>query len=261
MSKLNLSVFIIAKNEGDRIANTIKSVREYANEVIVIDSGSSDDTVSVSESLGARVIFNSWEGYVQQKSFGEQQCTNDWVLNLDADEEVSAELMLEIIQLFSQGTPEHSAYALPSLPIYPYQKRTYRWMIHNSPIRLYNKKLAYYHDDTTHDFVKIREGTGGTLRGFVLHRSFRSLAHHVEKMNFYSDAQAENRFNKKRYIPTVALLILPIIAFIKCYIFRRSFLLGIDGIVLSHMHAFHRFLILAKTRELYLKEKSNEEKG
>ena len=87
--KLPLSVFIIAVNEADRIALTINSVRDWADEVIVIDSGSTDDTVAVAESHGARVVFNEWNGYGPQKVFGETLCRNDWLLNLDADEEVT----------------------------------------------------------------------------------------------------------------------------------------------------------------------------
>ncbi len=87
--RLPLSVFIIARDEADRIARPIESVIGWVDEVIVIDSGSTDETVAVAEQLGARVIRNDWPGYGPQKRFGEDQCRNDWLLNLDADEEVT----------------------------------------------------------------------------------------------------------------------------------------------------------------------------
>jgi glycosyltransferase involved in cell wall biosynthesis len=94
--RLPLSAFIIAKNEADRIPAAIKSVVGWVDEVIVIDSGSEDETVAVAESLGARVVFNEWPGYGLQKRFGEDQCRNDWLLNLDADEEITSALAAEI---------------------------------------------------------------------------------------------------------------------------------------------------------------------
>jgi len=134
---------------------------------------------------------------------------------------------------------------------------SYRWMIHNSPIRLYDKRRAYYHDDTIHDYVKVTDGCTEKLKGTVIHRSFRSLAHHIEKINSYSDAQALTRFNKLRKPTFIELLILPVFAFTKCYVLRRGFMLGTDGIILSHMYAFHRFIRIAKTRELFAREKKN----
>src|SRR5437764_957280 len=96
MTTLPISAFIIACNEADRIGRAIASVRGWVDEIIVIDSGSSDDTVKVAQSLGARVLTHAWPGYGLQKRFGEEQCKNRWLLNLDADEEVTPELAQEI---------------------------------------------------------------------------------------------------------------------------------------------------------------------
>lgn len=261
MSKLPLSVFIVAKNEADRIATTINSVREFTDEIVVVDSGSDDQTVEICTSLGARTIYNPWEGYGQQKAFAEKQCRNDWVLNLDADEEVSTQLGEEIKRLFQSGEPDCTAYTLPMLPVYSFQEKPYPWMLHNHPVRLYNRQSAYYHADTVHDSVIVKTGNTGHLSGHVLHRSFRSLSHHVEKMNFYSDAQAKGRAKKGKYPTFLELLVLPLFAFLKCYIFRRAFLMGTDGIVLSHMYAFQRFLRIAKTRELRTQRQPLEERN
>ena len=91
---INISAFIITKNEASRVTRAINSVKDIAEEIIVVDSGSVDDTVSIAESLGAKVIFNEWPGYVKQKSFAESLCKNNWVLNIDADEELTQELHL-----------------------------------------------------------------------------------------------------------------------------------------------------------------------
>lgn len=249
MDKIPVSVFIIAKNEADRIPAVIRAVRDWVDEIIVVDSGSSDDTVAVSESLGARVLFNAWRGYGPQKVFAEGLCRNAWLLNLDADEEVSPQLAAELRALFSGGEPPCTAYTLPILPLYPFQETGHPWTAFHHPVRLYRKDQAGFKDELVHDSVLVRAGRIGHLKGMVLHRSFRSLAHHVDKVNAYSSAQAEVLAARGRDPGLPALLLTPILAFFKQFILRREFVNGVDGIVVSYMYAFQRFIRLAKTRE------------
>ncbi len=249
MDKIPLSVFIIAKNEADRIPLVIRAVRDWVDEVIVIDSGSEDDTVAVSESLGARVVFNTWRGYGPQKVFAEGLCRNTWLLNLDADEEISPPLGAEIRALFHAGEPPCAAYTLPILPLYPFQDSGHPWTAFHHPVRLYRRDRGGFKDELVHDSVVVREGCIGHLKGMVLHRSFRSLAHHVDKVNGYSSAQAEVLAARGRDPGLFALLLTPILAFFKQFILRREFVNGVDGIVVSYMYAFQRFIRLAKTRE------------
>ncbi len=260
MEKLPVSVFIIALNEADRIPATIRSVRDWVDEVIVIDSGSDDDTVSVAEALGARVVFNAWRGYGPQKVFGEGLCRNDWVLNLDADEEISAQLANSIREVF-RGTPGCSAYRLPILPLHNFQLRGHPWTATHRPVRLYRKSHAGFKDSPVHDSVVVREGRTGTLRGLVNHRSFRSLTHHVEKVNSYSSAQADDLFAKRRNPSAVELILVPPLAFLKQYLLRREFVNGIDGFVISYMYAFQRFIRLAKARERFRTEARKRDDG
>lgn len=249
MDRIPVSVFIIAKNEADRIPSSIRAVRDWVDEVIVVDSGSEDDTVAVSASLGARVVFNAWQGYGPQKVYAESLCRNRWLLNLDADEEVTPELAAEIRALFERGDPPCVAYTLPILPLYPFQDKGHPWTAFHHPVRLYRRDKAGFKADKVHDSVVVREGKIGHLKGMVLHRSFRSLTHHVDKVNRYSSAQAEMLAARGRNPGLLALLLTPLFAFFKQYILRREFVNGIDGIVVSHMYAFQRFIRLAKTRE------------
>jgi glycosyltransferase involved in cell wall biosynthesis len=249
INKLPISVFIIAKNEADRISTTISAVRDWVDEVIVIDSGSTDDTVKVSESLGARVVFNPWKGYGPQKVFAESLCRNLWLLNLDADEEISPELAAEIRSVFSNGEPSQVAFTLPILPLYPFQERGHPWTAFHHPVRLYRRDKAGFKSELVHDSVVVKDGSIGRFKGMVLHRSFRSLAHHIDKVNGYSTAQAGVLADGGRNPSLLALLFIPFLAFIKQYFLRREFVNGVDGVVVSHMYAFQRFIRLAKTRE------------
>src|SRR5918998_2158533 len=109
---LPVSVFIIAKNEADRIGDTIRAVRDLTDDLIVVDSGSTDGTQAVAETLGARVIHNAWPGYGPQKRFAEELCRHPWLLNLDADEVVPPDLAAEIRGLFMDGEPGRQAYRI-----------------------------------------------------------------------------------------------------------------------------------------------------
>jgi glycosyltransferase involved in cell wall biosynthesis len=250
MNTLPVSVFIIAKNEADRIGRAIESVRPWVDEVIVIDSGSDDDTVAVSERLGASVVYNAWPGYGPQKVYGEGLCRNDWVLNIDADEEVSEHLGAEIRALFKHGAPQRQAYTVPVLPLYPFQQKGHPWTAFHHPVRLYHRRHAGFSDQPVHDSVIIHDGRVGDLTGMLVHRSFRSLTHHVDKANEVSLARAEDLVRRGRNPSALSLLLVPLFAFFKSYILRREFVNGVDGIVISHMYAFQRFIRLAKTREL-----------
>jgi len=248
--RLPLSVFIIAVNEADRIPLTINSVHDWVDEVIVIDSGSTDDTVKASEALGARVVYNEWKGYGPQKVFGETLCRNDWLLNLDADEEITPELANEIRALFADEPP-CIAYRLHILPLHSFQDKGHKWTATQKPVRLYRKSQAGFKDSAVHDSVVVRSGATGSLKGMVNHRSFRSLAHHVEKVNSYSSAQAADLHRRGRNPTRIELIIVPVFAFLKQYLLRREFVNGIDGIIISYMYAFQRFIRLAKAREQF----------
>jgi glycosyltransferase involved in cell wall biosynthesis len=260
MNRLPISAFIIARDEADRIPLAILSLRDWVDEVHVIDCGSHDDTVAVSAALGARTHYHAWEGYGPQKVHGESFCRNDWLLNIDADEEISPRLRDEIIALFATP-PGHAAYAVPVLPLYYGAEHALPLGSYQQVVRLYRKTLAGYRDSAVHDAVVVRDGTVGHLRGMLRHRTFRSLTHHVDKVNAYSSAQAEQRYAQGRSPSLLALLATPPLAFIKSYVFRRGFLYRSDGLIVSLMYAFQRFLRLAKTRELLQQERRKRSSG
>lgn len=244
---LPISVFIIAKNEADRITTTIASVKDWVNEVIVIDSGSSDDTVSIATFLGAKVIYNEWEGYGLQKRFGEDECENNWILNLDADEEITPELAQEIQALFATGEPPLAGYILKVRDLLPNENKLALLAHTNHCLRLYNRDKGRFSDSPVHDSVIMQEGQAiGKLRAPVLHRSFRSISHAIEKMNSYTTAQAENLQKKGLAFSHLRLGIEFTVSFVKAYFFRLYILRGIRGIVYSNIYAFGRVVRVAK---------------
>lgn len=252
--KYPISVFIIAKNEADRITHTIQSVKDWVDEVIVIDSGSEDDTVKVSERLGVQVVFNEWKGYGPQKVFGETLCRNQWLLNIDADEAISPELRDSITALFDKGKFGYMAYRLNIKLLSRFATKPGILAPSNSPIRFYNKQYAGFKDSTVHDSVVFKAPGGmkaGRLKGMVVHRCFRSFAHAVEKINFYSTMQAEDMVAKGRKPSSLRIIIEPFFAFLKAYFLRRYLFLGVSGLIESIIYSFARTLRLAKAREAF----------
>lgn len=252
---LPLSVFIIAKNEADRIPYTLNSVAGWVDEVHVIDSGSDDDTMKISRELGANAVYNAWPGYGPQKNFGESLCRNKWVINLDADEEVTPELRAEIEALFAQGEPPLKAYSFTrKLMHFIEESGTYGHTDH--PVRLYHIDYAGFKDSTVHDSVDWKQGKQevGKLDGVLLHRCFRSYKHMVDKINFYSSMQAEDMFRRGRRPSGLRLVIEPFFTFLKALLVRGYILRGLTGFVESILYAFARTLRLAKTRALYIED-------
>lgn len=254
MPKLPISVFIIAKNEADRIDKPILSTLNWVDEVIVIDSGSTDGTVEKSRSLGARVEYHEWQGYGPQKIYGESLCANHWILNLDADEEISPTLQTEIQSLFKHGEPPCVAYRLDIRILLRFGISPHPFAPSNEPIRLYNAKHAGFKDSTVHDSVVLHDNASQTIgqcKHKVIHRCFRSYEHMVSKINFYSTMQAKDRFAKGKNPSRLRILVEPLAAFVKSFILRRYCFYGIDGVIHSIVYAFGRTLRLAKTRELF----------
>ena len=250
-AKLPISVFIIALNEGDRIANTIDSVRDWVDEIIVIDSGSSDNTVAISEQAGARVIFNPWPGYGPQKRFGEDQCRNDWLLNLDADEIISDALKAEIQALFARGEPPFRGYTMPIVEIMPGRSKPGLLAHKIVAIRLYDKKHGRFSDSTVHDTVRMEKGATGALRHIVEHRSSRGIAHTLDKINRYSTMQADNLIARGKPLAFAHARLLTEfpVSFFKAYILRGYFSCGWQGFSNAMVYAFSRFVRVAKYLE------------
>lgn len=248
--KLPVSAFIIAHNEADRIGVTIKSVCDWVDEVIVIDSGSTDNTVQLAESFGAKTFFNAWNGYGLQKRFGEDKCKNRWLLNLDADEEITAELAAEIQKIFAGGKPAFAAYSIPVRDLLPGEVELAPGAHTNTCIRLYDRECARFSDSPVHDSVIVQRGQVGRLTQPALHRSFRSLAHAIEKMNSYTTAQAKHLLRRGMFLPHVRLVTEFPISFFKDYILRLYCLRGLRGFTYAIVYAFSRVVRIAKYLEL-----------
>lgn len=250
MTVLPVSIFLIAQNEADRIGDAIRAVRDLTDDLVVVDSGSTDGTQSVAEALGARVILNSWTGFGPQKRFGEEQCRHDWLLNIDADEVVPATLKAEIRGLFATGQPPREALEIGIAEIFPGETVPHPWSYTTWRVRLYRKDMGRYSASTVHDSVELAPNVGvKRLKTRIHHYSVRSLGHQIEKLNRYSDQQADDLASRGQSIPTWRVFFEFIGAFAKAYVGRRHFVRGVYGFLTAMNYAFSRHLRVAKDYE------------
>jgi glycosyltransferase involved in cell wall biosynthesis len=245
-----LSIFIIARNEADRIGETIRAVRHLTDDLVVVDSGSTDGTQAVAAELGARVIFNAWPGYGPQKRFAEEQCRHTWLLNVDADEVAPPDLAAEIGALFARGEPHEDAFKVRIAEIFPGEAAPHPLAYALAPVRLYRKDKGRYSPSLVHDRVELApDARVGSLKGIVHHKSVRSLGDQIDKLNRYSDQQAVDLDNRGVFIPTWRLFFEFPAAFLKAYFGRRHAVRGTYGFLTAMNYAIARHLRLAKYYE------------
>ncbi|WP_246689562.1 glycosyltransferase family 2 protein [Methylobacterium sp. WL116] len=247
---LPISVFIIARNEADRIGATIRAVRDLTDDLVVVDSGSTDGTQALAASLGARVIHNDWPGYGPQKRFAEDQCRHAWLLNLDADEVVPPDLAANIRALFAAGEPETPAWRIAIAEIFPGESRPHRWAYALTPVRLYRKDRGRYSPSPVHDRVALEPGVEpGRLKGVIHHFSVRSLGDQLDKLNRYSDQQADDLEARGVAIPSWRVFVELPGNFLKAYFGRRHCVRGVYGFLTAMNYAISRHLRIAKHYE------------
>jgi len=242
-----VSVTIITLNEAEQIGAAIDSV-SWADEVIVVDSGSTDATVDIARGRKARVVVREWPGYVEQKNYAATLASNDWILSLDADERISPGLAGEIQQLLRSEPPRHS-YRIPRVTFH-----LGRWIrttdfYPDFQARLYDRRSARWQGKYVHESV-LADGPPGYLKGEIEHYSFRDLHDQIERLNHYTTLSARQMHESGRRSGPLHLLIHPPAAFLRNYVLRRGVLDGTPGLLISLVNSYGVFLKFAKLWEL-----------
>lgn len=238
-----LSAVIITLNEAPRIQKCLESV-SFCDEIIVVDSGSTDGTQSICTKLGATVVEQRWLGYGQQKDFAVQQAHNDWVLCLDADETVNEELAISI-QNFMKAP---SAKACNMARCNRFMGRWLRFGegYPDISLRLFHRNYAGWSHDPVHEKVACRTEVH-RLAGDILHCSEESIGQYLAKQNRYTDLQAELLQQHGKKISAGKLILSPLIRFVKFYLFKQGFRDGIPGLIHISIGCFNSFIKYAKT--------------
>lgn len=250
--KTPLSVVIIALNAASQIEACLESAT-FADEIVVVDSGSRDDTREIALKYGARVLHQDWLGFGRQKRFAVEQASHDWVLCLDADERVSDPLRASIVEALR--APRFRAYRMPRC-----NRFMGRWLRHGEgypdwSLRLFDRRVANWSEDGVHEKV-LTALPVGSLQGDLLHESQESLAAYLEKQNRYTSLQAEELCRRGKQATFGRLVASPLLRFVKFYFLRLGFLDGVPGLVHIAIGCFNSFVKYAKLHELNKKGKS-----
>jgi len=241
-----LSAVLITRNAAAILEPCLESLA-FADEIVVVDSGSNDGTAELAKKRGARVVAKEWLGYGRHKQFAVEQAKNDWVLCVDADERVSPELAASIRQ----------ALAAPVSPVYRMARRNRflgRWLSHGegypdwSP-RLFNRLNARWSDDLVHEKV-LYAVTPGTLDGDLMHDSSDDLAAYLDRQNRYTTLAARQAYELGRSSGVIRLLFSPVVRFFKFYILRLGFLDGVPGLLHISIGCINSYMKYAKLLEL-----------
>ncbi len=232
----HLSVILITKNEAANIEACLRSVA-FADEIVVVDSGSTDDTVAIARRLGAVVHTTpDWPGFGPQKNRALALATHPWVLSIDADERVTPQLQAEIVKIV-QGPGEGQAWEIPRLTQF-----CGRWIHHcgwtpDLVLRLFRRDAARFSDDLVHERVLLAQGTTGRLLNPLLHYSYPTPSHYWRKLEQYSQAWAVQRHQAGQTTSMARAAAAGVVAFIRSYIFRLGLLDGAMGFAVCTMQA------------------------
>jgi len=242
-----ISAVIITYNEEKYISRCLESLQEVADEIVVVDSGSTDNTRQICEQHGCRVIQHAFEGYVEQKNWAMQQARYDWVLSLDGDEMLSEELKRSVLTV--KENPAKDGYYMNRLNNY-----YGRWIRHsgeypNRKLRLVNRHLARWEGLNPHDNLTMQKGTStGLLEGDLLHYVHDTRAEHRAKAEYFGRIGGEALYKKRGRSSWPRILLSPAWRFVYNYFFRLGFLDGPEGLFLCYTNARQSYLKHRNTR-------------
>ena len=242
-----ISAFIITFNEEHKILDALKSV-SFCDEIIVVDSLSTDNTVAICKDFGATVIERKWPGFAQQKQFALQQCKYKWCLNIDADERVSPQLQEEILTTLANNT-KYSSFEIPGRnqflgAMIPLNARL------EYHVRLFQRECAHFNTNKlVHESITV-SGKSIRMKNCLLHISKENIVSFNSDIDNYSSLRAEEKQQTGKKPSIIKLFFVFPLTFIKKYILQRNFLFGIRGVILSIMESYYAFLKEAKLWEI-----------
>jgi glycosyltransferase involved in cell wall biosynthesis len=244
-----ISAVIITHNEARNIQRCLASLKSVADEIIVVDSFSTDDTVAICQQEGAIVKQQAWLGFGPQKNYGIQLASHEYILSLDADEALDEELQASILAAKKQGL--QGMYDFTRLNSY-YGKFCYHGLEYpDYKIRLFPKSKVRWNDELVHETLQVQPGVAQKrLKGHLLHYTYYTIQEHVTKANKYTNLGAELKFNQGKKVTLFKLMFSPFAGFIQAYILRRGFLDGKHGFIVAAFNAYGTFLKYAKLWQL-----------
>jgi glycosyltransferase involved in cell wall biosynthesis len=243
-----LSVVLITLNAERTLAQTLRSVYQWVDEIVLVDSGSTDNTLAIAQSFGCRILHHHFDGFGAQKQFAVNQATHDWVFLLDADETPDELLQLSIQQVISNSTDNHHCFSLPRNLLFM-GKTLHHSGEYNRPVmRVFNRRHAHISHALVHETV-VSNGPVTTLAGTLWHDSYGSLHDYVAKMNHYTSLNARQLGQQPRRQGPLDVSVRFAFKFVKVYLFKGGILDGLPGFVWAFFSAVYPVLKYIKLYE------------
>jgi glycosyltransferase involved in cell wall biosynthesis len=251
---VKISACIIAFNEENKISEAIQSV-DWADEILVVDSESTDRTREIAETLGARVLIQKWLGFSAQKQFAIDNASFDWIFSLDADERISEKLKVELLELKKKENLSADGFRVPRLSFYMNRPIRHGGWYPDWQMRFFNRRKGKWKDVLVHESFEMENGAKiESLKGDILHYSWESAAHHERMISDrYAPLAAEQNFRYGKRTSPLKIAAAGLVAFLQSYIIKAGFLDGFAGFCIARFAAHHAFL-----KHLLLWEKQNE---
>jgi glycosyltransferase involved in cell wall biosynthesis len=248
--KIIFSVAVITFNEELNIKDCIESFHDIADEVIILDSFSTDKTLEIARHFKKVKIFtNEFKGHIEQKNKAIDLCNGTWILSLDADERISPELKNEIVTILNKKEIDFQGYKIPRLTYHIGKFIKHSGWYPLKRYRFFLKGFAKWTGENPHDYIEIT-GSGSSLSGDIIHYSFKDLTHQVDTINKFSSIVAYTRYIKNTKSPILKSIYKPLIKFFEIYFFKLGFLDGYAGFIIAISSSYSTFLKFAKLYEL-----------
>jgi glycosyltransferase involved in cell wall biosynthesis len=250
-----VSAVLITYNEEKNIRRTLTPLH-WCDEIIIVDSFSTDNTVSICKEFGCKIFYQKFDGYGRQKRFAVSKASNDWVLCIDADEVLTTDLVQEISDNISPTT-EYAGFAFPMNMVFLNKEFLHGKESGRYYVRLFNKQKGNFTDDKIHEGISLK-GSVKRLHHIIRHYSYTSLHQYMEKFNRYSTYSAEVAFDKGKNKSFLEIVLALPFNFVKYYFLDLNFLNGIKGFYWSALSTYYYFVKYVKLKELYRAHKNQE---
>ena len=246
-----VSTCIMTFNEENNIKECIESVKEFSDEILIVDSLSTDKTVNIAKNLGAKVIFQEFLGYAKQRQFAINNAENDWIFCIDADERASKELALKILELKKNDFYDFHGFYVNRKNYYLGKWIKYGGWYPEKRIRLFNRKYGKSTGINPHDKIEMsRDSKIGDLNLDIIHFPYKNITHHLEVINKYSSIAAKEKIERGEKVTFLNIIFNPIFKFFKAYVIKKGFLMGKIGFIHAVMGYISVFMKYLKTWEL-----------